>query len=289
MVFHVVISLVGDDAKVIKDKNTIDRMFEWVQKSIMFFNPGIQYMAYYFLNGAPIVLGKKENVVCAPEWCKTFVVDVEELKCAVISYAESVEKREDVQDVFILVRPSCLSQPFGLMQRAVDIFVHTKKPSVSASRLQDIGWREVDACGSWRQLDRRSVLFVNGMLNVFGFSQIDEAFNRTTEHSVVEIECSDVLGEPTVSHEKEKCILIGSGLDLDGRNLGAQIDAGFFGKVFRVNKLYGRSQDVGVRVDGFFSFGAGHFLDVKALQEYGRVFPYGEMVYTPTRNGFSSI
>lgn len=56
-------------------------------------------------------------------------------------FNESTDKREEVWNIFVLVRPSQMFRPFGLMQRLVDVFRHTKKPTVSASRVCDIGWR----------------------------------------------------------------------------------------------------------------------------------------------------
>lgn len=128
---------------------------------------------------------------------------------------------------------------------------------------------------------------------VFGGTQVDEAFDRTAEHSIVEVDCSDVLSPDDytnfqVKHEleceRERCIVIGSGLDLAGRKLGARIDSGSFGKVFRVNKLYGSLQDVGIRTDGFFSFGLEHFWDKRTLEWYDKVLPCGELSYTPTNS-----
>jgi len=47
-------------------------------------------------------------------------------------------------------------------------------------------------------------------------------------------------------------LLIGSGADLDGRKLGAAIDAGNYGAVARVNRPYGAAADAGSRADIVF-------------------------------------
>lgn len=54
--------------------------------------------------------------------------------------------------------------------------------------------------------------------------------------------------------EAKRVIVIGSGIDLNGRKLGEAIDRGEFGKVVRVNKFYGDPIDVGTVTDVLFSF-----------------------------------
>lgn len=52
-----------------------------------------------------------------------------------------------------------------------------------------------------------------------------------------------------ITKKIKDCIIIGSGSDLNGRKLGAKIDNGDFGKVFRINRFYGDKQDVGSHTD----------------------------------------
>lgn len=56
------------------------------------------------------------------------------------------------------------------MQRAIDTFVYSGKPTVSASRTSGIGWRELSLDGSWKATDERSGLFVDDRLMVFSSS-----------------------------------------------------------------------------------------------------------------------
>lgn len=51
------------------------------------------------------------------------------------------------------------------------------------------------------------------------------------------------------NYKGKKIILIGSGIDIDGRKLGERIDNGEWDYVCRVNKHYGSTEDVGTRTD----------------------------------------
>lgn len=53
--------------------------------------------------------------------------------------------------------------------------------------------------------------------------------------------------------KKNSVLLIGSGLDLNGRRLGSSIDRGRFGLVARCNFLYGNPADSGHRTDFLFT------------------------------------
>lgn len=53
---------------------------------------------------------------------------------------------------------------------------------------------------------------------------------------------------------KKPFLLIGSGSDIVGRGLAERINAGEFGPVGRVNRLYGDIADVGTRTDILFSY-----------------------------------
>lgn len=44
-------------------------------------------------------------------------------------------------------------------------------------------------------------------------------------------------------------LIVGSGYDLDGRGLGERIDSGEWDVVARINKHYGKPEDVGNRTD----------------------------------------
>lgn len=44
-------------------------------------------------------------------------------------------------------------------------------------------------------------------------------------------------------------VVVGSGVDVVGRGIGARVDAGEFGRVVRVNKPYGAPADIGTRTD----------------------------------------
>lgn len=75
------------------------------------------------------------------------------------------------------------------------------------------------------------------------------------------------------------CIIIGSGSDLNGRKLGAAIDAGEFGEVVRVNKFYGELADVGVRTDWVFTLAREFFL-TSCVRRFGHPLKVGRMVET---------
>lgn len=56
-----------------------------------------------------------------------------------------------------------------------------------------------------------------------------------------------------VEIKDKRVLIIGSGIDLNGRRLAAEIDSDKWDVVIRLNKAYGLPQDVGTRIDIIFT------------------------------------
>lgn len=107
-----------------------------------------------------------------------------------------------------------------------------------------------------------------------GENDVMQAVTAWCEHGSVP-PCADGSG----------AILIGSGSDVNGRALGALIDAGRLGWVGRVNRIYGEAADVGTRTDFLFTYDdENRFWTEDCLKRFGRVMPYGRLVNNQFRN-----
>lgn len=57
----------------------------------------------------------------------------------------------------------------------------------------------------------------------------------------------------SVDIKDKKVLIIGSGIDLNGRRMAAEIDSNRWDIIIRCNKMYGLPQDVGERIDIIFT------------------------------------
>lgn len=116
----------------------------------------------------------------------------------------------------------------------------------------------MDAQGKWKQKPEGDIrkMYYDGAIYVFDSNTVDMIFDRECDHLVVinggpliDVDyCTDMPIDLTTYNSKQ-CIIIGSGSDINNRKLGKKIDSGHFGKIFRVNKLYGKRDDVGTKTD----------------------------------------
>lgn len=121
----------------------------------------------------------------------------------------------------------------------------------------------MDAQGKWKKKPEGDIrkMYYDGAIYVFDINTVDMIFDRECNHLVVinggpliDVDyCTDMPIDLTTYNSKQ-CIIIGSGSDINNRKLGNKIDSGHFGKIFRVNKLYGKIEDVGTNTDYVTTF-----------------------------------
>lgn len=180
-------------------------------------------------------------------------------------------------DMFVVLRPETPLRERGLFEKVLDALLCTNRPVVTSGMQHRDNWRELDASGRYCNVPVNSDPRVvwDGQVVAWPKGMAAQAVDPSAEHIMVRTNhvwtsldisippdmppglsgmASDMLlasigSKPLPPLSGNKVLLIGSGRDLVGRNMGAGIDAGEYGLVVRCNKYYGSREDVGSRTD----------------------------------------
>lgn len=215
----------------------------------------------------PLVLPKKWKHI--PTSCEGHLADLE--------YAESLIQPAD-GDVCVLLQVTQPIREQYLLASAVDCIKAGNKCCITASVHVEDTWRKIMQDGTWTCKNnsdyKESIFKLNGQLYAWSPGNVGAIFDPSCPHriirtnsswGIVDIDYKQELPpalsamwavtlldsstrQPLVVRNK-KVLLIGSGKDLVGRNLGSAIDSGKWDIVVRLNHYYGSAVDVGTRTD----------------------------------------
>lgn len=191
-----------------------------------------------------------------------------------VEYAEQ-QINPQPGDVMVLTQVTQPLREHGVLERGVRCIRTGHHCCVTATECPEDEWRNVNPLdGTWEQKRNATRLVADGQLYAWAPGHAPDIFNPQTQHMViltkhrwgtVDINApEDVppalsamatelllapMNQPPLVVRGKKVLLIGSGKDLAGRELGKRIDAGEWDIVVRCNHYYGAPEDVGTRTD----------------------------------------
>lgn len=177
-------------------------------------------------------------------------------------------------DVMILAQVTQPIREHGLLERAFLCIQAGHKCCVTASEKATDNWRVINNHGIWSQKNYNTQLAIDGQLYAWKPGYAPDIFNPQIEHKIIltrhrwgfiDIDSPDDI-PPALTYmaaelllkpinqlplivKNQKVLLIGSGKDLEGRQMGTRIDSGEWDVVVRCNHFYGHPEDVGTRTD----------------------------------------
>lgn len=189
-----------------------------------------------------------------------------------IEYAEKQisPKEGDVMVLAQVTQP--VREPF-LLEQCIDCIRRGHKSCITVANLDSSSWRTVIDT-RWNKKTEESELKISGQLYAWRPGFCKDIFDPHSDHGIVftnsswgliDIDkreqvppalsaiCADTLYgrgyQSPITISGRTILIIGSGKDLVGRNLGSAIDSGKWDIVVRLNHYYGSVVDVGTRTD----------------------------------------